>query len=77
MAGDLNDWAPFDLWTCVSHAFNVPAAAFLYDGGKTPAQFPSSGGNVAYLNGSVVWKALSEMIEHQDCTQGGQYYGMF
>lgn len=79
MACDLNDWTPNagELWTCVSHAFNVPAAAFLYDGGKTPAQFPSSGGNVAYLNDSVVWKPLSEMTAHQDCTQRGQYFGMF
>lgn len=74
---DLNDWAPFDGWTCVAHPYRVPAAAFLYDGGKTPTEYPSLGGNVGYLDGSVVWKPLASMTVHQDCTNGGQYFGMF
>ncbi len=77
VACDLNDWAPFDGWTCVGHAYKIPAAAFVYDGGKTALQYPSAGGNVGYLDGSVSWKPIATMMVHQDCTNGGQYYGMF
>ncbi len=80
LVSDLNDWAPIDLWTAVAHAYKVPAAAFEYDGGKTPTQFPSAGGNIGYLDGSVEWKPLSQLTIHEDSGYPGiplQYYAMF
>lgn len=59
---DLNDWSPQDRWTIVSHRARA-AAGFFYgaDGGRNPRHYNAAGGNVAFLDGSVQWKNLSEM----------------
>ena len=59
---DLNDWAPGDGWTIVSHR-RGGAAGFFYGpkGGKHPQEHAAAGGNVAFLDGSVSWRNLSDM----------------
>jgi prepilin-type N-terminal cleavage/methylation domain-containing protein len=59
---DLNDWSPQDRWTIVSHR-TLSAAGFFYgaDGGKNPKYYKAAGGHVAFLDGSVAWKNLSDM----------------
>jgi prepilin-type N-terminal cleavage/methylation domain-containing protein/prepilin-type processing-associated H-X9-DG protein len=59
---DLNDWSPQDRWTIVSHR-RSGAAGFFYggNGGKHPKDHDAAGGNVAFLDGSVSWRNLSDM----------------
>ena len=70
IACDLNDWSPQDNWTVVPHPRISRGGAFVYDGGLTPQQYGAQGGNIAYLNGSVVWKDVSEMVPHGTITNG-------
>jgi prepilin-type N-terminal cleavage/methylation domain-containing protein/prepilin-type processing-associated H-X9-DG protein len=79
VACDLNSWAVIDGWTIVAHPRTVGAAGVYYDH-ETPTQFGSAGGNVAYLDGSVLWKPLSELNAYQtspDGTMDDQYHGMW
>jgi prepilin-type N-terminal cleavage/methylation domain-containing protein len=76
VACDLNSWAITDGWTFVAHPKTLNSV-FSYDGGETPTQFGSAGGNVAYLNGSVIWTPLSEMTAHHTSPEYLQYYGMW
>jgi prepilin-type N-terminal cleavage/methylation domain-containing protein/prepilin-type processing-associated H-X9-DG protein len=59
---DLNDWSPPDRWTIVSHR-TTGAAGFFYGakGGLHPREHQAAGGNVAFLDGSVSWRNVSEM----------------
>jgi prepilin-type N-terminal cleavage/methylation domain-containing protein/prepilin-type processing-associated H-X9-DG protein len=59
---DLNDWSPPDRWTIVSHR-SGGAAGFFYGagGGKPPKDHNAAGGNVAFLDGSVSWRNLTDM----------------
>ena len=59
---DLNDWSPPDRWTIVSHRRNG-AAGFFYGakGGQHPKVHEAAGGNVAFLDGSVAWRNLTDM----------------
>ena len=61
---DLNDWSPIDRWTIVPHQ-RVGGGGFYYgaDGGKMPSQHGASGGNVAFLDGSVRWKIVGRRID--------------
>jgi prepilin-type N-terminal cleavage/methylation domain-containing protein/prepilin-type processing-associated H-X9-DG protein len=75
---DLNDRSVASIghWVAVGHLRHGAAdyARIM----ATPKQVGSRGGNVAYLDGSVIWKRLDEMTEH-DVWSGGddQYFGMW
>jgi len=46
--------------------------------GASPAQVGSIGGNVAYLDGSVVWKDIKQMQDHQTYSgSASMYRGMW
>ena len=78
IACDFNDWSPLDSWTAIGHPRRGTGGFFLNSGGLTPAQRNSAGGNVAYLDGSVVWRDLKEMSEHQTYSQSTtSYRGMW
>jgi hypothetical protein len=44
------------------------------DTSKTPKELGAVGGNVGYLDGSVIWKSLQQMRTNRAC---GTYYGYF
>jgi prepilin-type N-terminal cleavage/methylation domain-containing protein len=78
IASDYNDWSPLDQWTAVAHRRSGTGGFFLNSGGKTPQEMNSVGGNVAYVDGSVVWRGIKEMTDHQ--TYSGsttQFRGMW
>lgn len=78
IAADFNDWSPADKWTAVAHPRRNTGGFFLDNGGKTPKELRSTGGNVAYADGSVVWRNLDDMIEHQTFSGSKtQYRGMW
>jgi prepilin-type N-terminal cleavage/methylation domain-containing protein/prepilin-type processing-associated H-X9-DG protein len=62
---DMNDWSPVDGWTAIGHRKSGPGGFLLNTGGATAKDYGSAGGNVAYLDGSVVWRDISVMSEHQ------------
>jgi prepilin-type N-terminal cleavage/methylation domain-containing protein/prepilin-type processing-associated H-X9-DG protein len=81
LACDFNDWSPAaggDNWSAVAHPHRGAGGFFMGSGGLTAGDRRSQGGNVAYLDGSVIWKHLKEMSEHQ--TYSGnkdRYRGMW
>jgi prepilin-type N-terminal cleavage/methylation domain-containing protein/prepilin-type processing-associated H-X9-DG protein len=61
---DLNDWSPRDRWTIVPHQKAGGGGYFFGDkGGLEPDEFGAAGGNVAFLDGSVRWKASGRLAE--------------
>ena len=55
---DLNDWSPEERWTIVPHQRSGGGGFFFgRDGGREPNVYGAAGGNVAFLDGSVRWKA--------------------
>ena len=62
---DMNDWSPVDGWTAIGHRIGGPGGFFMNTGGKTPKEYGSRGGNVAYLDGSVAWLDIDSMHAHQ------------
>jgi len=61
---DLNDWSPRDRWTIVPHQKSGGGGYFVGDnGGREPDEFGAAGGNVAFLDGSVRWKASGRLVE--------------
>ena len=58
---DLNDWST-DGWTIVSHRRRGAAGFFFGSkGGQHPKEHGAAGGNVAFIDGSVSWRNLSDM----------------
>ena len=65
---DLNDWSPQDGWTIVPHRRNGTAGFVTPPQGGRPPSDPAyyaTGGNVARLDGSVVWKSFPEMQQYE------------
>jgi prepilin-type N-terminal cleavage/methylation domain-containing protein/prepilin-type processing-associated H-X9-DG protein len=60
---DFNEWSTQDKWTAVGHPRRGNGGFYENSGGKTPQEMDSTGGNVAYLDGSVVWRGIKEMAE--------------
>ena len=82
LACDFNDWSPTsgggDGWLAVAHPYRGSGGFFEGTGHQTPADRRSLGGNVAYLDGSVVWRNLKEMGEHQTYSHGkDKFRGMW
>jgi prepilin-type N-terminal cleavage/methylation domain-containing protein len=62
---DFNDYSPPDGWVIISHRKKAGGGFFYPAGGaRSPINFDGIGGNVCSLDGSVVWKTLSDMYEH-------------
>ena len=81
LLADLNDWSPTDGWTCVPHQRDT-AGGFFYGamGGRPPDDdfFEAAGGNVALLDGSVEWRAMSQMKKYPTYNYSGNaYMGMW
>jgi prepilin-type N-terminal cleavage/methylation domain-containing protein/prepilin-type processing-associated H-X9-DG protein len=75
---DMNDWSPADGWTAVAHPRTGSGGFFMNSGGKSAVDYGSVGGNVAYLDGSVVWRHIGEMKEHQTYSADAtSYRGMW
>lgn len=77
---DPNTWA-YDAFRCTPHtARGAPS----YNGGtltyfntvKTPVQEKGQGGNVGYLDGSIIWKPMNQMRTNYASTYQ-YYYGMW
>jgi prepilin-type N-terminal cleavage/methylation domain-containing protein len=69
IACDFNDWSPTnqggDGWLAVAHPYRGAGGWYDGVGSQSPTDRRSVGGNVAYVDGSVVWRHLKEMSEHQ------------
>jgi len=75
---DFNDWSPTDKWTAIAHPRHGAGGFYEVVAGQTPVDRGSAGGNVAYVDGSVVWKNIGDMTDHQ--TYSGsktKYRGMW
>jgi prepilin-type N-terminal cleavage/methylation domain-containing protein len=81
LLADLNDWSPPDRWTCVPHQRNTGGGFFYGSMGGQPPDHPffdAAGGNVALLDGSVVWRHISEMRKYPTYNYSGNaYMGMW
>ena len=63
---DLNDYSPPDRWTMISHRRRAAPGFFYPSNGRVhPRDNQSVGGNILYLDGSVVWKNLDDMKEYE------------
>ena len=75
---DMNDWSPTDGWTAIGHRKSGQGGFYLNTGGASAQAHGSAGGNVAYLDGSVVWRRIDEMKEHQTYSSSPtDYRGMW
>jgi prepilin-type N-terminal cleavage/methylation domain-containing protein/prepilin-type processing-associated H-X9-DG protein len=84
LACDFNDWSPAnqggDGWLAVAHPYRGAGGWFEGIGSQTPVDRRSLGGNVAYVDGSVVWRHAKEMAEHQTYSNNAfkmKYRGMW
>jgi prepilin-type processing-associated H-X9-DG protein len=74
------DWTGRDIngssWVAIPHR-KGGASGFLYPPAnitsRTPKALGSTGGNVAYLDGSVAWKPVDDLREHVDWYRGYDY----
>lgn len=77
---DMNDWSNggSDDYTGVPHPRTGGARFFYHNGQGTirPEERGAQGGNVAYLDGSVQWRNISDMKEYMAYT-GGSYFTKF
>jgi prepilin-type N-terminal cleavage/methylation domain-containing protein/prepilin-type processing-associated H-X9-DG protein len=75
---DMNDWSPTEGWTAIAHTKKGSGGFYPVTGGASPEALNSAGGNVAYLDGSVQWRALGEMQTYDTFSGStGDYYGMW
>jgi prepilin-type N-terminal cleavage/methylation domain-containing protein len=73
-ASDANDWSPQDKWSIVPHAARGPRKGpSIYNNGnsQTPQEMGSQGGNVEFLDGSVIWKKITQMTNYGVWAGGG------
>lgn len=75
---DMNDWSPTDGWTVVAHRKSGQGTFGLNTNGVTATNWGSAGGNVAYLDGAVLWRDISVLQEHQTYSGSAtDYRGMW
>ncbi|MEO6034576.1 MAG: DUF1559 domain-containing protein [Verrucomicrobiota bacterium] len=78
LAADLNAWdAEPAGWTIAPHGRRGPimqnGSVFMSVGGKTSKAVGAAGGNVGYLDGSVLWKPIARMTNYW-AYEGGVYF---
>jgi prepilin-type N-terminal cleavage/methylation domain-containing protein/prepilin-type processing-associated H-X9-DG protein len=75
---DLNEWCPAGGWTIVGHRRGGGGGYFESGkGGQHPRALSSVGGNVAFLDGSVVWRNLDDMQQYETSHEGPVYFGLW
>jgi prepilin-type N-terminal cleavage/methylation domain-containing protein len=71
---DPNNWSPNDLWTIVPHGAHGPRKTpTIYNvaNGVPSRTMGAQGGNVALLDGSVIWKPMIQMTNYGVWSGGG------
>jgi type II secretory pathway pseudopilin PulG len=78
---DWNEWSPLDRWTVVPHTARGARTDGSYynpsGGGSPSVMMGAQGGNVARVDCSVTWKALSDMRQHETSVSTGNWLGMW
>jgi prepilin-type processing-associated H-X9-DG protein len=81
---DANDWGDFGsyMWVMSPHDATGPVKqngfAYIYPTQpETSAQMGAAGGNVAYLDGSVVWKPIAQMRTNWTYSLDGNHRGVW
>lgn len=80
LIADANHWATQDGWAVAPHGMRGPiregGSFFVRSSGGDPSvNLGSAGGNVGYLDGSVVWKPVIEMKQHIASSHRDEYIG--
>ena len=79
---DWNEWSPLDRWTVVPHTVNGARqdGGSYYNGsggGARSSLMGAEGSNVAKVDGSVAWKPISQMEQHETSLSIGNWLGMW
>jgi prepilin-type N-terminal cleavage/methylation domain-containing protein len=81
---DPNDWANYGSykWSMCPHtatgAPKVNGCAYIYPSqGQSPVQMGGQGGNVGYIDGSVIWKPISQMQTYWTFSLDDQHRGLW